>query len=291
MDASNVGLNTETFQSVNGCDSTVDLTLSVLPSIIETDAATICFNETYDFNGQTLTAANAGLNTAILQATNGCDSTVNLTLTVLPAIIETDAVTICPSETYNFNGQTLTAANAGLNTVVLQAANGCDSTVNLTLTVEAIDITTTLTSGTLTANQTGATYQWVDCDNANTAIPGETNATYSPTAITGNYAVEVTFNNCTETSACTLVDFTSLDELNINSSIVFPNPVSDVFEIKNIEQFGTINSISLMDANGKVVKQISVNDSSTNIGNLDSGIYFLRIESESGDSIISVVKE
>jgi hypothetical protein len=291
LDASNVGLNTETFQSVNGCDSTVDLTLSVLPSIIETDAATICFNETYNFNGQTLTAANAGLNTAVLQAVNGCDSTVNLTLTVLPAIIETEAATICPSETYDFNGQTLTAANAGLNTAVFQAANGCDSTVNLTLTVEAIDITTTLTSGTLTANQTGATYQWVDCDNANAAIPGETNATYSPTAITGNYAVEVTFNNCTETSACTLVDFTSLDELNINSSVVFPNPVSDVFEIKNIEQFGTINSISLMDANGKVVKQISLNYSSTNIGNLDSGIYFLRIESESGDSIITVVKE
>ncbi|MFT6982146.1 MAG: hypothetical protein ACJAUD_000913 [Crocinitomicaceae bacterium] len=291
LDASNAGLNTEIFQSIDGCDSTVNLTLTVLPTIVESDAASICFEGTYDFNGQTLTAANAGLNTLVLQSANGCDSTVNLTLTVLPAVIETDAATICPSETYDFNGQTLTAANAGLNTVVLQGANGCDSTVNLTLTVEAIDITTTLTSGTLTANQTGATYQWVDCDNGNAAIAGETNATYSPSALTGNYAVEITVNNCTETSACTLVDFTSLEELNINSSVVFPNPVSDLFEIKNIEQFGTIKSISLMDTKGKVVKEISVNATSTNIGNLDSGIYFLRIESESGDSIITVVKK
>jgi hypothetical protein len=46
-----------------------------------------------------------------------------------------------------------------------------------------------------------------------------------------------------------------------------------------------------MDTKGKVVKEISVNATSTNIGNLDSGIYFLRIESESGDSIITVVKK
>lgn len=290
LNQTNAGLNTETFQAVNGCDSTVQLTLTVLPTITGTDAATICSGDTYDFNGQILTDVNAGLNTAVLQSANGCDSTVSLTLTVLPIYTESEAVTICAGDTYDFNGQILTDANAGLNTAILQSANGCDSTVNLTLTVETIDNTVAQAGSLLTANQTGATYQWVDCDNANAAIAGETNASFTVTT-TGNYAVEVTVNNCTETSACTLVDLLSIKELNINSAIVFPNPISDVFEIKNIEQFGTINSIHLMDATGKVVGLVPANTASMNIGYLEPGIYFLRIAGDSGESILQLVKK
>lgn len=264
--------------------------VTIYATFTSSSTATICDNETLTFGTQTLDASNAGLNTEVLQSVNGCDSTLELTLTVLPTNTVSDAVTICSGETYDFNGQILTEANAGLNTAVLQSVNGCDSTVNLTLTVEAIDPTVSSSGTVLTANQAGATYQWIDCDNGNMAISGETNASYTAT-VTGNYAVEITLNGCTEISACTLVDFASINELNINSSVVFPNPVSDVFEIKNIEQFGTITSISLMDVNGKVVQQISVDDKSTNIGNLDAGVYFLRIVSESGDSIISVVKK
>ena len=288
-----VATSTPGTYSIDYTYSTGDTTFSVTINEIfaSSFATTICDNETFTFGSQVLDASDVGLNTEVFQAANGCDSTVELTLTVLPTITESDAVTICSSDTYDFNGQLLTAVNAGLNTAVLQGVNGCDSTVNLTLTVETIDITVDLTGGVLTANQAGATYQWLDCDNGNTAISGETSDTYSPTSITGNYAVEITLNGCTETSACTLVDFSSLNELNINSSVVFPNPVSDVFEIKNSEKFGTINSISLMDANGRVVKEISATDSSTDIGQLEPGVYFLRIISESGESIISVVKK
>lgn len=177
-----------------------------------------------------------------------------------------------------------------MNVEVFQAVNGCDSTVNLTLSVETIDNTVALAGGVLTANQSGAAYQWVDCDNGNAVISGETNAVYSPT-VNGNYAVEITLNNCTEISACTFVDFTSINELSLSSSVVFPNPVTDIFEIKNIEQFGSIQSIYLIDANGKIVKEISVDAPPANIGHLDSGVYFLKIESEIGESIITIVKK
>ena len=65
---------------------------------------------------------------------------------------------------------------------------------------------------TLTADQNNATYQWIDCDNNNSPISGETNQSYTPT-VTGNYAVEVTVNGCTSVSECVLVDFTGVDEL------------------------------------------------------------------------------
>jgi hypothetical protein len=271
---------------------TTTTSVTINPIYSSSFASTICDNETITFGSQTLDASNVGLNTEVFQAANGCDSTVELTLTVLPTYIESETATICSGDTYDFNGQTLTDANAGLNTVVIQSANGCDSTVNLTLTVEAIDLTVmpSLPGDVLIASQSGATYQWVDCDNGNAPISGETNSTFAPST-TGNYAVEITLNGCTETSACTLVDFTSVDELNINSSAVFPNPVSDIFEIKNIEQFGTITSISLMDANGRVVQEISITDNSTNIENLKAGVYFLNIVSETGRSITTVVKK
>ena len=68
------------------------------------------------------------------------------------------------------------------------------------------------TDVTLTADQNNATYQWIDCDNNNSPISGETNQSYTPT-VTGNYAVEVTVNGCTSVSECVLVDFTGVDEL------------------------------------------------------------------------------
>ena len=75
-----------------------------------------------------------------------------------------------------------------------------------------VDMNVTQTVVTLTADQNNATYQWIDCDNNNSLILGETNQSYTPT-LTGNYAVEVTLNGCTSVSECVLVDFTGVDEL------------------------------------------------------------------------------
>src|SRR5690606_3645392 len=54
------------------------------------------------------------------------------------------------------------------------------------------------------ANQGGATYQWLDCNNGNLPIGGATGQTYVP-VVTGNYAVQVTIGGCTETSGCELI--------------------------------------------------------------------------------------
>lgn len=72
--------------------------------------------------------------------------------------------------------------------------------------------TVTQTGSLLTADQTGAMYQWLDCDNGNQPIISETNQSYTP-AITGNYAVEVDMNGCVVTSSCLLVDYTGVEEL------------------------------------------------------------------------------
>lgn len=60
----------------------------------------------------------------------------------------------------------------------------------------------------LTSLSTGGTYQWIDC-STNLIIPNETSQSFSPSS-PGNYAVEVTINNCIDTSVCTLINYCSI---------------------------------------------------------------------------------
>ena len=128
------GAYTHTFQSVKGCDSTVVLNLSVYPSYNTTDAATICAGEVYAFGSQALTSA--GTYTELFTAVNGCDSVVTLTLTVHPVYHDTFSATICNGEAYQLGTQSLTAS--GTYTEVFQSINGCDSIVDLVLTVNPV---------------------------------------------------------------------------------------------------------------------------------------------------------
>lgn len=78
----------------------------------------------------------------------------------------------------------------------------------------------TLNGTTLTANLVaGATYQWLDCGNANAIIPNATAQTYIPT-VTGSYAVKITNSGgCTATSACTEVLVCNVnDEITLNGT-------------------------------------------------------------------------
>ena len=99
----------------------------------ETITATVCYGESYEYNG--VSYSTSGTHTlATLTNVAGCDSTVILNLTVRPQNASTQEVEISSNELpYQFGSQSLTAA--GTYTEVFEDANGCDSTVTLTLTV------------------------------------------------------------------------------------------------------------------------------------------------------------
>ena len=130
------GTQTATLPTVNGCDSVVTMTLTVITAFEATDAKAICASELpYTWNGITFTEA--GTQTATLQTAIGCDSVVTMTLTVNPIYSENDSRTICASELpYTWNGVTFT--QAGTQTATLSTINGCDSVVSMTLIVNPI---------------------------------------------------------------------------------------------------------------------------------------------------------
>ncbi|MCB0630226.1 MAG: T9SS type A sorting domain-containing protein [Saprospiraceae bacterium] len=125
------GVYMETFESSTGCDSMVTLILSVLPALKTTIDAQICEGETFQFDGQELDEA--GTYTVNLTSNLGCDSTVTLNISVLPDIIQGQAIVLCDGESYPLGEQTLTAS--GTYSETFTADNGCDSTQIIELTV------------------------------------------------------------------------------------------------------------------------------------------------------------
>jgi gliding motility-associated-like protein len=100
-----------------------------------TDTQVACDSYTW-IDGNTYTASNTTA-TVVLTNTSGCDSTVTLNLTVNTSVTSTAIDSMCIGDNYSFGTQTLTSA--GVYTEVFTTANGCDSTVTLTLTNDATD--------------------------------------------------------------------------------------------------------------------------------------------------------
>lgn len=125
------GEYTHTFVATGGCDSTVQLTLAVLPHVEQHMSTTICEGETYDLGTSTYTQS--GNYTEVFSGENTCDSTVHVTLTVLPSIENQLDINVCAGETYEVGTSVYT--ESGNYTDILTGINGCDSIVNLNLIV------------------------------------------------------------------------------------------------------------------------------------------------------------
>jgi hypothetical protein len=130
----------DTLQTTCGCDSIIKLTLIVNPVPTVPTVATICQGDTYNFYGKPLTATDIYRDT--LQTIHGCDSIIELTLIVNPVPPVTkisDSIYI--GNSYDFNGKLLTIADIYYDT--LQTIHGCDSIIELTLTITSVGIVET----------------------------------------------------------------------------------------------------------------------------------------------------
>jgi hypothetical protein len=125
------GIYTEFLSTTAGCDSTVQYNVSLLDTVSVMMDSTICEGDTVFVGMDTLLTS--GMYRSILSASNGCDSIVNLNLTVLDSFYREDIFTICQGDTLMYKGEMYT--EAGVFTEVFTAANGCDSTETLIVNV------------------------------------------------------------------------------------------------------------------------------------------------------------
>lgn len=287
---SDEGTYTATLSAQSGCDSTVVLTLTVFPEIPPVNiSASICNGEIYVFNGEALTVG--GSYTAKLSSQFGCDSTVVLNLTVNAAPQVNISASICEGEVYEFNLEFLSVA--GTYVAFLQTTEGCDSTMILDLSVTTLNTDVSAQGSTLTAQNGYQGYQWINCDTG-AAIEGATDSVYT-TSITGNYAVEVTQNNCTATSTCVFVQVVSTYEpLDQNEWFLQPNPTSSrtmvVFqEDTQAELWLEIHDVAGRRLYSQNVPQ-GVRQIALDLGTLPDGLLMVRLANERGVSAKRLMK-
>ena len=194
-----------------------------------------------------------------------------------PLLTSVDTVVNCGPFTW-IDGQTY-YSSTNLATHSLFASNGCDSIVALDLTVNDIDLTLTNNSPNLLSNQSNAQYQWLDCDNSYSALSGQTNQNFTATS-NGNYAVQISYNNCVDTTSCIAVNNVALCQDCEEEVTYYPNPVIDFLHIKNIQKQNDFN-IQVLDLSSKIL--VTSKDPKLDLTSLTTGVYIVKIYNNSKD--------
>jgi len=141
-----------------------------------------------------------------------------------------------------------------------------------------LDTSLTLSVDTLLANDTNATYQWVNCDSAFAAITGAINRSYTPID-SGSFSVILSRDYCVDTSACYQLAVTHLKKQKLfqEKIIVYPNPTNSDFVIES--NLNNNFPFEIRDITGKQIQRGKLigNQTTIDLSDYSSGIYFLRV--------------
>ncbi|MDB0020762.1 T9SS type A sorting domain-containing protein, partial [bacterium] len=196
------GIKTEILQSVDGCDSTVTLDLTITESNSSSETVTAC--DSLQWNGSTYFTS--GNQTFTTTNAAGCDSVVNLQLSINNS---TSSLLVPPSQcsSYDWNGTTYTSSGIYVNTSVNSI--GCNQYDSLDLTV------INATSFTETPVTTCDSYDWNGTNYTSSGI-----YTYTTTNSVGcdsTVTLDLTITN----SSSFTETVTACDSLQWNGSTYF----------------------------------------------------------------------
>lgn len=214
--------------------------------------------------------------------------TADVTITEPAALSSNLSATACGS--YALNGQTYTAS--GAYTQIVQNGNGCDSTINLTLTINPLPNNGISSTGpaTLMSAATSGTYTWINCIG-NLPVANGSSQSYTAT-VNGNYAVIVNNGSCIDTSVCMSVNIAGLESItNAIQFSMYPNPVNNSLTLtfdNTLEANATITNLD-----GKLVKAYSniSTGAKLDLEQLNNGVYFIQINSSKGIILERFIKQ
>lgn len=276
------GVYTDTLTNALGCDSIITINLTVNQTTFDTIAEFACGN--YTAPDGSVHAASDTFD-VVIPNVSGCDSLIHIELTIAQPTTSSITETACNS---------YTAPDGSVHTVsnnfdaVIPNANGCDSTITINLTVEQMDTTLSYANGILSADQSGVSYQWINCTTMN-PISGATSQSFTPSS-NGTYSVMLSGTICGINSECFTVSNLGLDEFSQLNLVLFPNPVGD--ELKIVNASGEELILELYDNTGKLLQTIVSSETNYVVGMQDkaAGIYQLKVRSKFAERTFKIVR-
>lgn len=231
--------------------------------------------------------------TDVIPNSCGEDSTMTITITILPELTGTHDETLCAGGSIVVNGTTYDANNlTGTEVFTNIGSNNCDSTVTINLTIqEAINTAITIDEAVLTTFTPLASYQWIDCLNDDNIIDNETQSSYRATN-NGSFAVIVTLGSCSDTSACTKASILGFNNNTVfNDVSIYPVPNQGSVNV----ELGTLNDVTIkvFNTSGQLVYQ-QANIKLSNIEfdiNEEPGLYFVEVKSNDKQQTYKLILE
>ena len=287
------GFYTKSLQTIKGCDSIVNLSLTLNLNYNDTIIAEICSNETYNANG--FNENTAGFYTQNLQTTKGCDSIVNLSLVLNPISLTTYYDTICQGNIYNSYGFSFTADTTGRYTQNMQTNNGCDSIIALNLTVKPIPLIPE--SLAVQVNSNFIEVSWQDNGSSyviyrnNDSLTTTTMPIYLDYAVTNGqaycYKVKSINEECesvfTNMICKTYVGLNYVQTDNIITRL-YPNPTNNKSKLE-IEGLTSEADVLVYDMIGRIMLKHKfnkgMNELEIDLSTYAKGVYSIRIVNES----------
>ena len=125
------GTYRDTFSSLSGCDSIVLLQLFTTTITTTNISNAICIGDSITINGRRI--GTAGLYADTLSSSNGCDSILNITLSIKPISTVSRTFTICPEDSLFLGGQWRSTNGTFYDTLINYVS--CDSIITSTLNI------------------------------------------------------------------------------------------------------------------------------------------------------------
>lgn len=269
------GVYVDIIPNANGCDSTLTIDLTINNNSNAFFQALAC--ETYTSPSGDFVWTSSGIYEDTLQNAAGCDSILLIDLTIgTPSV---SSITAAACEAYLSPSGNHEWTVSGIYADTLTNMAGCDSVLNIDLTIASFDTTITRLSNTeLLANMSGVTYQWMDCSSG-LAIPGETNQLFNASS-SGSYAVMISDNGCSDTSACVDMVLTGIADIQHQISFeLLPNPAMEVVNL-SFNEFIPSFEISIFNTLGQEVENrryANRQSMELSVSHLEAGIYIIQV--------------
>jgi gliding motility-associated-like protein/CSLREA domain-containing protein len=173
-----------------GCDSIINVSINIIPDAVGSFDTVMCESQTRTLHGQTFSVQNPKGTIILPKASSRlCDSTLNVTITFIPESGSNYTPTICRNGSVMVGNQLFDVNNPS-GMVPLKGAAGCDSIVNVNLSINPsifIDFTTI----DLKCNQSNSGELIIDdirggFGNFKISIDSKTPVDYTPGMIEGN---------------------------------------------------------------------------------------------------------